>query len=64
MVKEVTFLKVNHELDHEVTSNAQKVNSSTSVHNSKHVSFLPTAKVLLYNNEGKSFLYQALLNSG
>ena len=51
-------------LDHEVPPNTQKINSSTSVHNSKQVSFLPTAKVLLYNNEGKSFSFRALLDSG
>ncbi|GFY25371.1 DUF1758 domain-containing protein [Trichonephila clavipes] len=39
------------------------LNSSTSV-NAKCVSFLPTAKVLLYNNEGGSFLFRALLDSG
>ena len=47
-------------LDQEISSNTQKINSSTSVHNSKHMSFLPTAKVLFYNNEGKSFPFQAL----
>ena len=50
-------------LDHEVTSNTQQINSSTSIHNSKHVSFLPTAKVLLHN-EGKSFPFRALLDPG
>ncbi|GFS98924.1 DUF1758 domain-containing protein [Trichonephila clavipes] len=40
------------------------LNSSTSVNNAKCVSFLPTAKVLLYNNEGGSFLFRALLDSG
>ncbi|GFY67753.1 DUF1758 domain-containing protein [Trichonephila inaurata madagascariensis] len=39
------------------------INSSTSVNNAKCVSFLPTAKVLLYNNEGGSFLFRALLDS-
>ncbi|GFU98882.1 uncharacterized protein TNCV_3381281 [Trichonephila clavipes] len=40
------------------------LNSSTSVNNAKCVSFLPTTKVLLYNNEGGSFLFRALLDSG
>ncbi|GFS97762.1 DUF1758 domain-containing protein [Trichonephila clavipes] len=40
------------------------LNSSTSVNNAKCVSFLRTAKVLLYNNEGGSFLFRALLDSG
>ncbi|GFT23563.1 DUF1758 domain-containing protein [Trichonephila clavipes] len=40
------------------------LNSSTSVNNAKCVSFLPTAKALLYNNEGGSFLFRALLDSG
>ncbi|GFX49596.1 DUF5641 domain-containing protein [Trichonephila clavipes] len=39
------------------------LNSST-VNNAKCVSFSPTAKVLLYNNEGGSFLFRALLDSG
>ncbi|GFW26610.1 DUF1758 domain-containing protein [Trichonephila clavipes] len=40
------------------------LNSSTSVNNAECESFLPTAKVLLYNNEGGSFLFRALLDSG
>ncbi|GFX71507.1 uncharacterized protein TNCV_2694951 [Trichonephila clavipes] len=40
------------------------LNSITSVNNAKCVSFLPTAKVLLYNNESGSFLFRALLDSG
>ncbi|GFQ66761.1 DUF1758 domain-containing protein [Trichonephila clavata] len=40
------------------------LNSSTSVSNAKCVYFLPTAKVLLYNSEGSSFLFRALLDSG
>ncbi|GFU85674.1 DUF1758 domain-containing protein [Trichonephila clavipes] len=38
--------------------------SSTSVNNAKCVSILSTAKVLLYNNEGGSFLFRALLDIG
>ncbi|PRD27201.1 UNVERIFIED_CONTAM: hypothetical protein NCL1_36049 [Trichonephila clavipes] len=40
------------------------LNSSTSVNTAKCVLFLPIAKVLLYNNEGGSFLFRALLDSG
>ncbi|GFQ96645.1 DUF1758 domain-containing protein [Trichonephila clavata] len=40
------------------------LNSSTSVNNAKCVSFSPTAKVFLYNSEGGSFLFRALLDSG
>ncbi|GFY16192.1 DUF1758 domain-containing protein [Trichonephila clavipes] len=40
------------------------LNSSTSVNNAKCVPFLPTAKVLLHNKEGGSFLFRALLGSG
>ncbi|GFR32707.1 DUF1758 domain-containing protein [Trichonephila clavata] len=43
----------NTELDAENTT----LNSSTSVNNAKCVSFLPTAKVLIYNSEGGSFLF-------
>ena len=50
-------------LDHKVASNTQNINSFKFIHNCKHMSFLPTAKVLLYNNEGKSFLFPALLDS-
>ncbi|GFY42001.1 DUF1758 domain-containing protein [Trichonephila inaurata madagascariensis] len=40
------------------------LNSSTSVNNAKCVSFLSTEKFLLYNNEGGSFLFISLLDSG
>ncbi|KAF8785634.1 hypothetical protein HNY73_011149 [Argiope bruennichi] len=39
------------------------VSSSTCLNNSKFITFLPTAKVLLYNSEGDSFLFRALLDS-
>ncbi|GFR21559.1 DUF1758 domain-containing protein [Trichonephila clavata] len=50
----------NTELDASNTS----LNSSTSVNNAKCVSFSPIAKVLLHNNEGGSYLFRALLDSG
>ncbi|KAF8791491.1 hypothetical protein HNY73_006347 [Argiope bruennichi] len=40
------------------------VSSSTCLNNSKFITFLPTAKVLLYNSGGDSFLFRALLDSG
>ncbi|GFU18910.1 DUF1758 domain-containing protein [Nephila pilipes] len=39
------------------------ITSSTSLSKSKCISFIPTAKVLLYNKEGDSFLFRALLGS-
>lgn len=52
------------ELVPESTSCELQINSSTSFNNSKCVSFLPAAKVLLYNNENKAYFFRALLDSG
>ncbi|GBM48201.1 hypothetical protein AVEN_72478-1 [Araneus ventricosus] len=49
-------------LCNESTTLQVPINSSTSINNSKCISFLPTAKVLLYNNEGDSFSFKALLD--
>ncbi|GFS60543.1 DUF1758 domain-containing protein [Nephila pilipes] len=50
-------------LRNESTTLQMPITTSTSLSNSKCISFIPTAKVLLYNKEGDSFLFRVLLDS-